>query len=96
MSENRPKRRTSQITIRLEPKILEGLSELGDRFGIAPTTLAGLAIGEYVSKNLAAIANASNLSETIGKELANALAAPLVGHFEGKSFDELKAIFSDD
>ena len=96
MSDFKVKRRTTQITVRLEPKVLEGLSDIANRIGIAPTTLAGVAIGEYVAKSQAGFANASLLQEAMGRELAKAIATPLASVFEGKTADELKELFKDD
>lgn len=96
MSDNKVKRRTTQVTVRLEPKILDGLADIADRIGIAPTTLAGIAIGEYVAKGQAGFVNASLMQEAMGKELARVIAAPLTSVFEGKTADELKGLFKDD
>lgn len=88
--------RSTQITIRLDPNILDGLRDIAARIGIAPTTVAGMAIGEYVAKNQAAFAGIANLQDTMAKEMARAICEPLAAHFEGKSAEELKALFSDD
>lgn len=96
MSDHKPKRRTTQVTVRLDPKILEGLSEIADRIGIAPTTLAGVAIGEYVSKGQAAFQNSALMQEAMGKELARVVGGPLASIFDGKTADEIKDIFKDD
>lgn len=96
MSENQKlKRRTSQITVRLDPRIIDGLSEIGDRLGIAPTTLAGVAIGEYVSKSISAYESPKLLQEAMGKELAQLISAPMLNIFEGKSADEIKKLFDN-
>lgn len=42
--------RTTAITIRLEPKILESLDDIADRLGIKRATVVGYAIGEYVNR----------------------------------------------
>lgn len=42
--------RTTAITIRLEPKILESLDDIADRLGIKRATIVGYAIGEYVNR----------------------------------------------
>jgi hypothetical protein len=81
--------RTSQMTIRLQPKVIEGIEQLSDRFGIASSTLAGLAIGEYVAKNLAAFDNQAAMLQTMGKEIAHTLSAPMASMFEGKTDQEL-------
>jgi hypothetical protein len=88
--------RSRQVAIRLEPKIYDGLQELSDRFGIAPTTLAGLAIGEYVSKNLATLSNQSRAIDAMSAEMARVIGGPFAAMFEGKSLDEMKHLFADD
>lgn len=88
--------RSAQITIRLDPKIMAGLHDLASRIGIAPTTVAGMAIGEYVAKNQAQFQNAHLLQETMAKEMAKVIGGPLAAIFEGKSPDELKLLFADD
>lgn len=88
--------RSAQITIRLDPKIMAGLHELASRIGIAPTTVAGLAIGEYVSKNQAIFQQQSTMMESMGKEMARIIGGPVGSIFEGKTAEDLKAIFIDD
>jgi predicted transcriptional regulator len=66
--------RTHQITIRLEPKIYEALVEVADRVGIKPSSIAGLAIGEYVTK--AQVAYNSNTA------MQRLMAQELVGHIK--------------
>lgn len=96
MAVNKPKLRTTQVTVRLDPKILEGLSDIANRIGIAPTTLAGIAIGEYVAKGQAAFNNAALMQEAMGKELAKAIAAPFASAIEAKAAEELKELLKDD
>lgn len=88
--------RSAQITIRLDPKIMAGLHDLASRIGIAPTTVAGMAIGEYVAKNQAQFQGAHLFQETMAKEMAKVLGGPFATIFEGKTADELKALFVDD
>jgi hypothetical protein len=88
--------RSKQVAVRLEPKIFEGLNQLSEKYGIAATTLAGLAIGEYVSKNLAVLANQSRVVDTMSSEMAKVVGAPFAALFEGKSIDEIKELFKDD
>lgn len=88
--------RSTQVSVRLEPRIYQGLQELSERFGIAATTIAGLAIGEYVSKNLATLANQSRAIDSMSAEMARVIGAPFAAMFEGKSLDEMKHLFSDD
>lgn len=90
------KGRSTQITIRLDPKIISGLHDLSARIGIAPTTIAGLAIGEYVAKNQAALANQESVSRMMVEEMAKVIGGPLASIFEGKSPEELKTLFADD
>lgn len=87
--------RSAQITIRLDPKIMAGLHELASRIGIAPTTVAGMAIGEYVAKNQAIFQQQATMMESMGKEMARVIGGPLGAIFEGKSAEELKALFTD-
>ncbi len=94
MSVNKPDR-SSQMTIRLDPKIISALQELSERIGIAPSTIAGLAIGEYVSKSQAVLHNQTFMMEVMGKEIARAIASPLASVLDGKTPEELKEIFRD-
>lgn len=87
--------RTSQITIRMDPKILTGLDEIGARLGIAPTTLAGMAIGDWVTKTQAAYVNASQMHDTMARELAQIIAAPMASLLRDKTPQELKEMFHD-
>lgn len=88
--------RSAQITVKLDPKILAGLHDIASRIGIATTTVAGMAIGEYVSKNQAAFQNQAAMMESMGKEMARVIGGPLGAIFEGKSAEELKALFADE
>lgn len=88
--------RSAQITIRLEPKILDGLREISERIGIAPTTLAGAAIGEYVAKSQASFDNQAKMSEAMATEMARVIGQPLAALFDGKTAEELKELFKDD
>lgn len=87
--------RSSQITIRLDPKIMAGLREFADQVGIAPTTLGGLAIGEFVAKNKAVVQNQGILMESIGRELGRAIGGPIETILGGKSAQELTDLFED-
>lgn len=87
--------RSTQLSVRLEPKIYNGLQDLSERFGIAATTIAGLAIGEYVSKNLSTLSNQSKAIDSMSVELARVIGAPFAAMFEGKSLDEIHHLFSD-
>ena len=91
MAKDKPRTstRTSAITIRLDPKIMEGLTELADKLGIASSTLAGLAIGEYVVKGQAAYAAPALMQEAMGKELARTLGAPMAKIFESMDSKDL-------
>lgn len=88
--------RSTQVSIRLEPKIYQGLQELSDRFGIAATTIAGLAIGEYVSKNLAVLSNQTRAIDAMSAEMAKVIGGPFAAMFEGKSIEEMKTLFADE
>lgn len=88
--------RTVQISVRLEPKILEGLNEISDRLGIKQSTVAGYAIGEFVTKNQAAWANQTSIQRMMVEEMAKIIGGPLAAIFDGKSLDEMKRLFVDD
>jgi predicted transcriptional regulator len=88
--------RTTQMTIRLEPKIVDGLREIAERLGIKPSTVAGYAIGEFVAKNQAQWANVNAVNKMMVEEMAKQLSAPFAAMFEGKSAEELKELFKDD
>jgi hypothetical protein len=98
MAKDKPRTstRTAALTIRLDPKIVEGLTELSEKLGIATSTLAGLAIGEYVVKSQATYINPQIMMQACGTELAKQIAAPLTSVFEGKSKEELIGLFSGD
>ncbi len=91
MAKDKPRQstRTSAITIRLDPKILDGLTELSDKLGIASSTLAGLAIGEYVVKGQAAYAAPIVMQESIGKELARTIGEPMAAMFKNMTPEKL-------
>lgn len=87
--------RSAQITIRLDPKILVGLHDIAARIGIAPTTVAGMAIGEYVAKTQATFVNQARMTDVMAAEMAKVIGTPFASMFEGKSPEELKALFVD-
>jgi len=74
--------RTSAITVRLDPKIMDGLTELSEKLGIAQSTLAGLAIGEYVVRGLAAYSAPAIMQKACGEELARTIGAPMAAMFQ--------------
>lgn len=74
--------RTSAITVRLDPKILSGLTELSEKLGIAQATLAGLAISEYVVKGQAAYEAPAIMQKACGEELARTIGAPMAALFQ--------------
>lgn len=88
--------RTVQISVRLEPKILEGLNEVSERLGIKQSTVAGYAIGEFVTKNQVAWANQTAIQRMMVEEMAKVIGGPFAAMFEGKSLDEMKHLFADD
>jgi len=77
--------RTQQVTIRLEPKIYEALVEVSDRVGIKPSSIAGLAIGEYVTK--AQVAYNSNTA------MQKLMAEELVSHIKPFLTDDMLKMF---
>lgn len=81
--------RTSSITVRLDPKIMDGLAELSDKLGIAQSTLAGLAIGEYVVRGQAAYAAPAIMQKACGEELARTIGAPMAVMFQNMAPSEL-------
>lgn len=98
MAKDKPRQstRTTAITIRLDPKIMDGLTELSNQLGIAASTLAGLAIGEYVVKGQAAYSNPKIMMEACGKELARTIAAPMaaiIGEMTPEKIAELALEF---
>jgi hypothetical protein len=62
--------RSHQVTIRLEPKIYEALIEISDRVGIKPASVAGLAIGDYVTKAQATYGAAGLMNQLMAKEMS--------------------------
>jgi len=85
ISEPVKQNRTQQITIRLEPKIYEALVEVSDRVGIKPSSIAGLAIGEYVTK-----AQVAYNSNTVMQRL---MAQELVSHIKPFLTDDMLKSF---
>lgn len=61
--------RTHQVTIRLEPKIYEALTEIGNRVGIKPASIAGFAIGDFVTRTQASYGAANLMAELVAKEM---------------------------
>jgi predicted transcriptional regulator len=88
--------RSAQITVKVDPNILAGLRDIAARIGMAPTTVAAMAIGEYVAKTQAGLNAQASIADTMAKEMARVIGGPLASHFEGKSPEELKALFADD
>lgn len=73
VEENDKSNRTTAITIRLEPKILESLDEIADRLGIKRATVVGYAIGEYVNKMNVQINAQEAMQRIMAQELVKAL-----------------------
>lgn len=70
MSEEK-QNRSHQVTIRLEPKIYEALIEVADRVGIKPASVAGLAIGDYVTRMQVAYNSTGVMQKLMAQELVN-------------------------
>lgn len=70
MSEEK-QNRSHQVTIRLEPKIYEALIEVSDRVGIKPASVAGLAIGDYVTRMQVAYNSTGVMQKLMAQELVN-------------------------
>lgn len=96
MTSQEKKNRTVQISVRLEPKILDGLNDIAERLGIKQSTVAGYAIGEFVNKNQVAWANQTAIQRMMVEEMAKVIGGPFASLFEGKSIDEMKHLFADD
>lgn len=88
--------KTSQITVRLTPEILEKLSLVSARVGVKPAQVASLAIGDYVTKMEAAYGSVTTMQTLMAKEMGEALAFQLSTLFGGKSFEEVKEAFKND
>lgn len=84
------------MTVRLDPKIIDGLNDIGDRIGIAPASLAALAIGEYVAKTQTSLISAGEAQSQLMKELANVIAGPMASILMDKTPEELKELFNHD
>lgn len=76
--------RTTQITIRLEPKIYDGLQDIANRVGIKPASIAGLAIGDYVTKAQASYGAANQAQMLMVKEMAHLM------------FEQIKPMLTED
>jgi hypothetical protein len=79
--------RSVHLSIRLDPSIVEDLNDIANRLGIKPATIAGYAIGEYVSKAKVTHAAQSQMQRM------TAILSPV---FDGKTPEELKELFKDD
>lgn len=62
--------RTHQLTIRLEPRIYEALQDVAHRVGIKAASIAGLAIGDYVTKAQASYGAANHMQSAMAKEMS--------------------------
>lgn len=82
--------RSAQITVKLDPVILSGLRDIASRIGMAPTTVAAMAIGDYVTRTQTALGSQAIVAEAIAKELAKVIGAPIAAS------EHLKALFTDD
>jgi len=76
--------RSHQVTIRLEPKIYDALIEVSDRVGIKPASVAGLAIGDYVTKAQATYGSAGVMNQLMAKEMSMLM------------FDHVKPMLTED
>jgi predicted transcriptional regulator len=88
--------RSVHLSIRLDPSIVEDLNDIANRLGIKPATIAGYAIGEYVSKAKVTHAAQSQMQRMMAEEMAKSLTAILSPVFDGKTPEELKELFKDD
>lgn len=50
-----PKKRSSTLKVMLQPKMHDDLRALADRLGQAPSTLASIALSQYVAQQTAAL-----------------------------------------
>lgn len=73
IEENDKSNRTTAITIRLEPKILDSLDDISDRLGIKRATVVGYAIGEYVNRMNAQINAQETTQRLMVEELVKVL-----------------------
>lgn len=76
--------RTTAITIRLEPKILESLDDIADRLGIKRATVVGYAIGEYVNKMNVQINSQEAMQRIVAQELVKALGPSMKAFIESQ------------
>ena len=72
-------KRTSRLNVRLEEAMMDKLSELGKEMSLAPSTLAAVAIVEYV--------NIKFFQKRLQQQMVEASA--------GSVENQLKAVFSD-
>lgn len=76
--------RTHQLTIRLEPKIHEALTEVANRVGIKPASIAGFAIGDFVTRTQASYGVANLTATLVAKEMTALM------------FEEVKPLLSEE
>jgi len=74
MASKQPQK-SHQLTVRLEPQIHEALTEVGRRIGVKPAVLAGMAIGDYVTRSQATYGAANNMQEIVAKEMSAVMGA---------------------
>lgn len=86
--------RTTQITIRLEPKIYDALHDVANRVGMKAANIAGLAIGEYVTKAQSNFDSTRQIHKTVAKEFTTLLFEHIKPNLEQTlSIEQIEEIF---
>ena len=65
--------KSKAISVRLEPQIHTALEAVGQRIGVKPAVLAGMAIGDYVTRAEASYGAAASIQTVVAKEMATVL-----------------------
>ena len=65
--------KSHQLTTRLEPKIHEVLTSVAQRIGVKPAVLAGMAIGDFITKLDAQYNATEAMQDKVAGEVAKVL-----------------------
>lgn len=69
----RPIRRSGGIRIRLSPSTRDRLDRLSELYGVPPSTLGSMALGEWIARNENALGMADKIANSLGESMPEQL-----------------------
>lgn len=88
--------RSQSLSIRLSPDIHNRLGDLSERFGVKPSTLISIAVGEYLTRHEQSLGAMASMQETVAQAMAKQFSDMFPEEVKEKIQEDLLQGLNDD